>query len=453
MKLKDITLFVLIIVSVSSFSSCLEFKDFADFESYYKGINPTVNALELKLNKNGRIGVYAKVDIDDQMKSKGALFSIPSQLMITQNTVKSSNVGQFIKPLENDLFDYEIITIWYTYQSKYGHQEINDDNLKDNLFNSFNWDYYLKTLPRFEEMHNIFQFNEDELKLLNGSYQYDVALRTLDRSKQSYKILEEKLDPTIFKDCIVDYTTWKNALSVIFSIKLNLHDYEKKIDFSALVPFFDLFAINEYYDVTKWYSSKGVLYAYLDDSVKAGKELFREIGTQCNAEHLIYHGVIYENSYKPCLSIPKSIVDLKYDGNDVLYQRRTEFGNQYQLLDENKYKIFNDSLTQELLASLELMFMVEKDFFSADEVEQEVATERIRKNTYEYLYKELKERYDRYGKREVTIDTEQKKLANKVIEEEKSIIASFLKIVSEVYLDEEFLEQFEEPKKSDKDEL
>lgn len=225
----------------------------------------------------------------------------------------------------------------------------------------------------------------------------DIALSTIERSKESFKILEEKLDSSIFNECVQSYNTWKNALSVIISSRVILLDFEKDKYFSALIPFFDSISKKDDNQVTKWYSSKGVLYVYLEVPVNAGEELFREVGLSCSTELLILNGFINDNNiHNPCVSIPKRIVNLNRDNNEVLYKKRYEFGKQYKLLDEERYKIFKGGITQELVASLELMFMNERDFVSADEEEQNEATKRIRNDMYEYLFRELKGRLDGY---------------------------------------------------------
>lgn len=238
---------------------------------------------------------------------------------------------------------------------------------------------------------------------INSIISIDVALNTIERSNLSFNILKEKLNSSIFNECVQSYDKWKNALSVIFSSRIILHDYEKDEYFSALIPFFDLISQKDDNQVTKWYSSKGVLYVYLDVPVKTGDELFREVGLDCSTELLILKGFINDNLHKPCVSIPERVIDLNRDNNERLFKKRYEFGKQYKLLDEDRYKIFMEGYTQELMASLELMFMNERDFVSADEEEQEEATRRIRKDMYEYLYRELKTRLDRYPTYEVCV--------------------------------------------------
>lgn len=268
-------------------------------------------------------------------------------------------------------------------------------------------------------------------------------LTTLDYAKQAnqraetiYQYLKDNVKGTVFEKHFEDDKIWKHTLSLVHFRKNTFFTEEGK--FVAMIPFLDSLSYGQDGHVYTWLSDENVVHVYETKPLKENEEVFRDTEDKCNGELYIKHNVFLKNVPIACVQLPPEVVNLNLDNNPELFAKRKEFAKTYGFMRSKKFKIFSNSLTQELLASVELMFMKSKHFEEVDEETQQKYSEEVRRDAQRYLYHYVKHRLQEYPKIDISKGASDKiKTALLVIEEEKRIMTEFLNTLDSMFNFEE----------------
>lgn len=246
------------------------------------------------------------------------------------------------------------------------------------------------------------------------------------RAEATYGYLSDNLKGSVFEPLLQDPMNWKRVLSIVHTRKLDLVT-DAGESLPALVPFFDSMNFKQNGHVYTWFSPSNILHIYESLPVQKDQEVYRDIGDYCTGEIFVKHNVVV-NMTHPCLLLPVDVVNLNIDNNGELFALRKGLAKEHGFLKSRKFKIFSDSLTHELLASVELMFMKKEHFDPMSDEQQDMYSEQVRRQAYEYLYHYLSNRLKSYPK---TLPKENMSdHIYAIIEEEKHIIKQFLETIN-----------------------
>lgn len=273
------------------------------------------------------------------------IFEVPFELVITKPTA----VAAF--PILEDAGEYIAIACFLIHERSLGSKSF--------------WKPYLDVLPQDEELIPLFRWNEDDLKLLQGSPCISAAKSLRAKLANEFSTAEHTYfsrDRVLFPEHIFTSEAWEWAFAILFSRAIML-TAEQVI---GLVPYADLLNHNPfcstYIDVHKRsFSDNRVVALYTDRPYSRMDQVFVTYGPKSNSDLLLLYGFVTDRNPFDAVEIFVSLSD-----DDPLYHRKKEFVDESGVGSTATFPLYKDRYPMELIEFLRFCVSTEDEFENSD---------------------------------------------------------------------------------------
>jgi len=215
------------------------------------------------------------------------LFSIPQELMMTNETVKASKIGSFI---QNDPILSQMPNVALALHVL---NELYDSN-------SF-WSPYLSALPRSYD--TVMYFTPKEMEELKGSPAFDDALKMCKNIARQYSyfysLLQKNKDPAISNlRANFSYADYRWAVSTVMTRQNLIPSKDGASQMNALIPLWDFCNHQEGKFSTDFHPENQRSVCHANRDFGSGEQVFIFYGQRSCTEQFIHNGFVdINNSY------------------------------------------------------------------------------------------------------------------------------------------------------------
>lgn len=227
------------------------------------------------------------------------------------------------------------------------------------------WKAYLDALPSDEQLIPLFRWEEEELRLLEGSPCVTAARDLKAKLAAEFETVKETVFEgrrNRFPEHVFSMHAWEWAFAILFSRAINLTSIRQ----IALVPYADLLNHNPfcstYIDVVKErFSDDRYVTLYTDRPYSKMAQVFVTYGPKSNGELLLLYGFITDRNPYDNVKIAVSLEE-----SDRLYERKKEYLRESGVKTSVTFPLYSDRYPMELVEFLRFCVCGEEELDNAD---------------------------------------------------------------------------------------
>lgn len=275
-----------------------------------------------------------------------SVFEVPFRVVLTKERALKE-----VPELQEDIDEYIAIAILLIQERAKGEKSF--------------WRPYLDVLPDDEQLIPLFRWNEDDMRLLEGSPCISAARSLKSKLATEFEkarniVFEGRRDR--FPEHVFTVEAWEWAFAILFSRAINLTVIQQ----IALVPYADLLNHNPfcstYIDVVKEaFSDDRYVTLYTDRPYSKMDQVFVTYGPKSNGELLLLYGFITDRNPYDNVEIIVSLEE-----SDQLYERKKKYLQESGVDTSATFPLYSDRYPMELIEFLRFCVCNEEELDSAD---------------------------------------------------------------------------------------